>query len=136
MDILVTVTNGVGHTVELSVDGEPSGTPVPIDADPFTTTLTVARLSTSGPLGTFARVDTRDMTGLLSTIGNPVYLVDPATTTTTTATTAPPATVEAEDTGDGDDGGSALPWVAGGAAAVAALTAGALALRHRSNRPR
>jgi hypothetical protein len=133
MDILVTVTNGLGHTIELSVDGLASGSPVAVDADPFTATLTVARLETSGPLGTFARVDTRDPNGLLSTIGNPVYLVDPATTTTTTtATTAPPATVEAEEAGSDDGGGSALPWVLGGAAVVAAVVAGGALLRRRS----
>ncbi len=132
MSVLVTVTGGVGHTIELTVDGEHVGAPVAVDADPFSTTFAVDRLPTSGPLGTFVRVDTRDPVGILSTIGNPIFLVDAASTTTTsTATTAPPATVETEDTTD-DGSGSALPWVIGGAVAAAALAVGALVLRRRN----
>jgi hypothetical protein len=132
VSVLVTVTGGVGHTIELTVDGERVGAPVAVDADPFSTTFAVDRLPTSGPLGTFVRVDTRDPVGIRSTIGNPIFLVDAASTTTTsTATTAPPATVETEDTTD-DGSGSVLPWVIGGAVAAAALAVGALVLRRRN----
>jgi hypothetical protein len=50
---------------------------VPVTGDDFTHTFTADRSVLSGPLGSFWRVDTFDLSSL-TTIGNPVFLQDPA----------------------------------------------------------
>jgi hypothetical protein len=62
---------------------------VPVTSDDFTHSFTATRSGTSGPLGTFWRVDTFDLASV-STIGNPIFLADPATRPD--AAPAPPST--------------------------------------------
>ncbi|MGH9185421.1 MAG: hypothetical protein ACRD0U_06365, partial [Acidimicrobiales bacterium] len=50
--------------------------PVLITSDPFTYTFAARRHRSSGPLGTFFRVDTLDLQSL-TTIGNPIFLTGP-----------------------------------------------------------
>jgi hypothetical protein len=77
-EVTVTVTGGEGQVLLLSRNGDPSGVPVPIDADPFVHTFTADRADGEGPLGTFWRVDTMELspTPMLTTIGNPIFLGD------------------------------------------------------------
>ena len=135
-DLEVTVRGGLGHTLELSCDGEPTGQPVTIDDDPFTFTAELTRVAGSGPLGTFCRIDTRDATGF-STIGNPVFLAD--------RMPAPPPTEGApgadDGAGDGDDDAGAAeseggPGAALGGVAVAATLLALAATRVATARRR
>ena len=73
----VHVQNADGQLLIVTKDGLPAGI-VPIVGNDFRTTVAAARDTTSGPLGTFWRVDTRDLQSY-TTIGNPVFLADPAT---------------------------------------------------------
>jgi hypothetical protein len=76
--VSVTVRRGQGQTLQVSRDGAALGLlPVPITSDPFTYTFSAARQPSSGPLGTFYRVDTADLLSL-TTIGGPVFLAGPA----------------------------------------------------------
>ena len=50
-----------------------SASPIPITSSPFTYTVDVDRVGTSGPLGTFFRFDTADLQSL-TTIGGAVFL--------------------------------------------------------------
>jgi hypothetical protein len=129
----VEVRGGLGHTVVVSVDGEPAGAPVPVDADPFTYETEVARSDASGPLGTFVRVDTVDPGGIRSTIGNPLFLapVGEPPPPTTAATAPAPAAGGSDDGGDGGGGVAPALAVAGGAVVLAALAATLLARRRR-----
>ena len=79
---------------------------MPITGDDFRTTIAATRDPASGPLGTFWRVDTADLQSL-TTIGNPVFLADPARRRTAAPTTTAAA---------GGAGAGALP-VTGGARA-------------------
>ena len=69
-----TVRGGRGQTLQVSRDGSSLGfLPVPITSDPFTYSFPASRTPTSGPLGTFHRVDTADLQSL-TTIGAPIFL--------------------------------------------------------------
>ena len=75
--VTVTVRGGQGQTLQVSRDGSTLGfLPVPITSDPFTHSFPASRQTTSGPLGTFYRVDTADLQSL-TTIGAPVFLSGP-----------------------------------------------------------
>jgi hypothetical protein len=71
-----TITGGMGQVLLVTRDGLPSGLPVPITSDPFTYTWTADRAASPGPLGTFWRIDTRDLQSY-TTISNPIFLADP-----------------------------------------------------------
>lgn len=86
--VTVRVDGALGQTLLITRDGLPVGS-VPITSDRFTYTFHALRTPTSGPLGTFWRVDTRAPGGptlsaagvpngmhgaYLSTIGNPIFL--------------------------------------------------------------
>jgi hypothetical protein len=87
--VTVKVRGGNGQLLLISRDGLPAGA-VPVTSDDFTHTFDATRIATSGPLGTFWRVDTlRPADGLaaahLTTIGNPIFLTGPAAPTSGTA---------------------------------------------------
>jgi hypothetical protein len=86
----VRVRGADGQLLIVTKDGLPAGV-VPIAGDDFRTTVAATRDPGSGPLGTFWRVDTIDAQ-LYTTIGNPVFLADPARRGAAVAptTTAPP----------------------------------------------
>lgn len=79
-EVTVTVTGGLGQTLEVIRDGEMVQT-VSIDADPFVFSFTATRAPDEGPLGTFWRVQTRTTAlvdaAVLTTIGNPIFLTGP-----------------------------------------------------------
>jgi hypothetical protein len=88
--VTVRVRGGAGQALAITKNGLPAGI-VPITSDDATHTFLATRDRGSGPLGTFWRVDTFDLRSL-TTIGNPVFLQDPAaapppTTTSLTAVT-------------------------------------------------
>ena len=73
----VTVRAGQGQLLQVSRDGSTVGfLPVTITSDPFTHTFEASRQPSSGPLGTFYRVDTADVQSL-TTIGGPVFVAGP-----------------------------------------------------------
>jgi LPXTG-motif cell wall-anchored protein len=75
--VTVTVRRGQGQVLQVSRDGSAVGLlPVPITSDPFTHTFAAARQPSSGPLGTFYRVDTADLLSLTNDRG-PVFLAGP-----------------------------------------------------------
>jgi hypothetical protein len=107
-----TVTGGTGQLLLITKDGLPWGFPVPITSDPFTFTWRADRSDLSGSLGTFWRVDTRDLQ-TYTTISNPIFLNDTAPPVASTTTTgAGPATTT-----------SSVPSRAGAAGATATLPA-------------
>jgi hypothetical protein len=74
----VTVRGAPGQLLSVTADGLPAEV-VPITSDDFHHTFTADRRPTSGPLGTFWRVDTLAVTSgssspYLTTIGNPIFL--------------------------------------------------------------
>lgn len=70
------VTGGQGQVLSYIENGVPVRI-VPITSDPFSSTITVTRQpGTEGPLGTFWRIETRDLTSR-TTLGNPVFLKGP-----------------------------------------------------------
>ncbi len=76
--VTVRVKDAAGQRLLITRDGLPAGS-VPITSDDFTHTFTAFRIPTSGPLGTFWRVDTlapaTSTSGpYLSAIGNPIFL--------------------------------------------------------------
>lgn len=73
----VLVIGAQGQRMTLIIDGE-STSSVPIAADPFAAEFPLARLATSGPAGTFARIEVVRSDGVITVIGNPVFLQDPA----------------------------------------------------------
>ena len=100
-----------GQLLIVTKDGLPAGV-VPIVGDDFRTTIPATRDAGSGPLGTFWRVDTVDAQ-LYTTIGNPVFLADPATrvaapASSSTTAVPPPANRRLPATG-----GSPLAPIAG-----------------------
>ena len=105
--VTVTVTGGEGQALIVSRNGEASGAPVPIDADPFVHTFAADRPDGEGPLGTFWRVDTMALSPapVLTTIGNPIFLADgvdepaPAPPPTPAPAPAPAATGRIPATG-------------------------------------
>jgi hypothetical protein len=128
------VRGAAGQVLLITRDGIPwlpAG--VPIASDDFTHTWTADRLPTSGPLGTFWRVDVADVRdpALLTLISNPIFLGpvggSPALPLDAVATVAPRP--------DGDDAaalaGGTLPATGGTWATpwAAALLAGALLAR-------
>lgn len=124
----VHVTGAAGQTLVVTRDGLPAGL-LPIATGDERLTVAATRDPGSGPLGTFWRVDTVDAQGF-TTIGNPVFLADPAarpaTTSTTGPTSEPPTTTPT---------GGRLPSTGGavpvlpvlGLVALAVATLGALA---------
>ena len=142
-EVSVRVTGGDGQLLLLSRDGLPAGA-VPITGDDWTHTFTADQVPTSGPLGTFWRVDTLvpasgSAAAHLSTIGNPFFLVDPTAPDEPAGPDATPpgpavtAPGEQAATGPGrlPATGSARPVVAVGVLAVLALMGGALLRRAR-----
>lgn len=76
--VTVRVTGAAGQALLITRDGGPAGV-VPITSNDFTHAFTALRSPTSGPLGTFWRVDTlapptASSGPYLSTIGNPIFL--------------------------------------------------------------
>jgi hypothetical protein len=129
----VHVTGGASQLLIVTKDGLPAGI-VPITSDDFRTTIAAARDASSGPLGTFWRVDTADLRSY-TTIGNPVFLQDPATRRSAPS----PTTTAAARAGDGaaapPGAGAHLPATGGppvpvgpvlAALAVAVVTLGRL----------
>ena len=121
--VTVRVKGAQGQLLHVSQDGLPAGI-VPISSDDFIHTFTAGRTPSSGPLGTFWRVDTSDLQSI-TTIGNPIFLADPAkrpAATPVTTVPAPPVTVAG--------GGRRLPATGGAGVAPVAVAAllGALAL--------
>jgi hypothetical protein len=92
--VTVHVQGASGQTMSVTRDGLPAEL-VPITGDDVTHTFTAGRLPTSGPLGTLWRVDTFDARSL-TTIGNPIFLRDPAARPATEAP-APAAPAVAGD---------------------------------------
>ncbi len=75
--VTVRVRGAKGQVLQVSRDGSILGLPpVPVTSDPFTYSFPATRQATSGPLGTFYRVDTADVQSL-TTIGAPVFLTGP-----------------------------------------------------------
>jgi hypothetical protein len=72
----VHVAGAAGQTLVVTRDGLPAGLHL-IPDDDATIEVVATRDASSGPLGTFWRVDTVDAQGY-TTIGNPVFLQDPA----------------------------------------------------------
>jgi len=70
--LTVTVGGARGQSLRLVRNAEDLVI-VPVDADPFRHTFTVARVPGEGPLGTWYRVETFDARGRTA-IGNPVFL--------------------------------------------------------------
>ena len=127
--VTVRVRGGAGQLLHVSSDGLPAGI-VPISSDDFTHTFVATRSPLSGPLGTFWRVDTFDLSSV-TTIGNPVFLADPARR----PAAATPAAASTTTTRRGHDGrhlpvtGDGVPpAVVSGLLAVLAIAA--LARRH------
>jgi hypothetical protein len=139
--VTVTVTGGEGQLLLLSRNGEPTGLPVPIDADPFTHVFTADRSDDEGPLGTFWRVDTQTLSPapLLTTIGNPIVLGDaipPGPGNTGAPTAARNDAVRADNRLAATGGGDATPAVLVLVLALAArrITSGAGGPAGRSGR--
>lgn len=77
--VTVRVEGAAGQTLLISADGKPAGA-LPITSEEATLTFLAVRSATSGPLGTFWRVDTlvppTPSTGpYVSTISNPFFLM-------------------------------------------------------------
>jgi MprA protease rhombosortase-interaction domain-containing protein len=127
--VTVRVRGAAGQLLAITADGLPVGV-VPITGDDITHTFQASRLPTAGPLGTFWRVDTFDLESL-TTIGNPIFLQDPARrpapSPPTTATSAPPGAGRLPATG----GGGALPL---GLAATLVAAGGLAVARRRDER--
>jgi hypothetical protein len=104
--VRVHVTGGAGQALHISRDGLPSAI-VPITSNDFIHAFTATRVPTSGPLGTFWRVDTFDLQSVTA-IGNPIFLADPAS--------RPGATPVVETTAATDlaSGARTLPATGGG----------------------
>jgi len=77
-EVTVTVRGGDGQTIRIYRDGVLVGT-VPIVGDDFTHTFTATRDQSSGPLGTFYRIETFNGQ-VQTTIANPIFLDAPALT--------------------------------------------------------
>lgn len=73
--VRVHVRGGDGQLLRISRDGDVVGL-VPVAGDDFVHTFVASRSRSSGPLGTFWRVDTLDLRSL-TTIGNPIFLAPP-----------------------------------------------------------
>jgi hypothetical protein len=74
--VTVTVSGGQGHLLTIIRDGLPVAV-VPLLADEVTHSFVAERATTSGPLGTIWRVETRDERSR-TTISNPIFLADPS----------------------------------------------------------
>ena len=122
--VRVHVVGGKGQTIAITEDGRPAGI-VPVPSDDFTDTFTATRSASSGPLGTFWRVDTFDLHSL-TTIGNPIFLAGPRAASPTTTVASPPSSPSPAPAG----GGRTLPKTGGGQRGPAALAVllGGLAL--------
>jgi hypothetical protein len=108
--VTVRVRGGSGQLLSITRDGLPAGV-VPITGDDFTHTFTATREPTSGPLGTFWRVDTLALTSgtsspHLTTIGNPIFLVPGRPAIPVEG--GPPRPI-ADDAGPPASGGTRLP---------------------------
>jgi hypothetical protein len=132
----VHVTGGNTQLLIVTKDGVPSGI-VPITSDDFHTSIVATRDGTSGPLGTFWRVDTADLKSY-TTIGNPVFLAAPsarrAAPSTTTTAPSPAAAGDASPPTTGPH----LPATGGGPVPILPLLivlAAAVAVLGRLGRP-
>ena len=76
-NIAVELAGAQGQALQLIVDGNTVSS-LPVTGDPFTADLPLARLANSGPAGTFARIEVARADGVITVIGNPVFLQDPA----------------------------------------------------------
>ena len=123
--VTVRVQGGAGQLMSITRDGLLVSA-LPIDSDDFTHSFPIDRGPTAGPLGSFWRVDTFDLAAL-TTIGNPIFLADPADRPT--AEVAAPATTFDEVVAGGR---RALPATGGssvGLLPIVALAVGAVLLR-------
>jgi hypothetical protein len=134
----VHVRGAAGQVLAITRDGLPAGL-VPITGDDETHTFSTDRVPTSGPLGTFWRVDTLDLQSL-TTIGNPVFLRDPAarpapagpnTVAPADPTNTAGVTVQAVSTGRLPATGGRVPLGLGAALLLAAGLGRSALRRHR-----
>ena len=77
-EFTVTVKGGQGHVLYIYRDGQTIES-VPVTSDDFTHTFTGTAAPTANPLGSYYRVETREIgtfgpPGLLSTLGMPIFL--------------------------------------------------------------
>lgn len=132
--VTVRVRGGAGQLLAITQDGLPAGV-VPIVGDDFTHTFPATRSASSGPLGTFWRVDTLAVTTGTSTphyttIGNPIFLASGQPTAP--APDAQPLTPSGPDEASAGGTrlpptGAAMPWLGAVGLGVVALLARRLA---------
>jgi hypothetical protein len=127
--VTVRIRGGADQLLSITKDGLPAGV-VPITSDDFTHTFAATRSSSSGPLGTFWRVDTLALTNgsstpYLTTIGNPIFLAAGAATPGTPAPATPAGPV---GPAPGDE---RLPATGAGVPLLAVAVIGAVALLAR-----
>lgn len=72
-DFTAHVTDGSGHALVIYQDGEEVNL-VSITSDDFTYEFPGTAAETDNPLGSYYRIETRDVNGLLSTLGMPIFL--------------------------------------------------------------
>lgn len=133
-DLSITVRGGTGHVIEVSRNGVLMTT-IPVPTDDFTVPYPAFRGLDGGPLGTFYRVDVRDSEGILSIIGNPIFLSDQAPNDNGGGQPGGGSgspTDGGSDGGDGnDDGAPTTPVTGGGVALLGLLVAGAALVSRR-----
>jgi len=122
--VTVTVRGGQGQLLQVSRDGSTLGfLPVPITSDPFTYSFPATRQASSGPLGSFYRVDTADLLSL-TTIGGPVFLAGPGAAQPGSVAATSAAAAEAILPATGASADLLLPGMTLAAAAAVAGAAG------------
>jgi hypothetical protein len=127
--VTVRVRGAAGQLLSISKDGLPAGV-VPITSDDFTHSFAATRSTSSGPLGTFWRVDTLALTDgsstpYLTTIGNPIFLA------AGTPTPAAPTPVESGGSPGPAPQDGRLPATGAGVPLLAVVVIGAVALAVR-----
>jgi hypothetical protein len=135
--VTVRVRGAEGQLLAITKDGVSAGV-VPITSGDFIHTFAAARSASSGPLGTFWRVDTLGLTNgsstpYLTTIGNPIFLADDAAAPPAPESAPPPAAPGGQGSPAGPgrlpSTGAEVPLLAAGALAVGALLGRRLARR-------
>lgn len=133
-DLSITVRGGTGHLIEVSRNGVLMTT-IPVPTDDFTVPYPVFRGLDGGPLGTFYRVDVRDSEGILSIIGNPIFLSDQAPDDSGAGQpgggSGSPTDGGSGDGDGNDDGAPPTPVTGGGVALLGLLVAGAALVSRR-----